>query len=79
MDGVDLQFSDAALHKIVELTIQKGTGARGLRAVLEHALMDIMYDTPSKDGIRKLLVTDDTIEKGVEESDDEGELMRKRA
>ncbi len=79
MDGVDLEFSDAALHKIVELTIQKGTGARGLRAVLEHALMDIMYDTPSKDGIRKLLVTDDTIEKGVEESDDEGELMRKRA
>jgi ATP-dependent Clp protease ATP-binding subunit ClpX len=79
MDGVDLEFSDAALHKIVELTIQKGTGARGLRAVLEHALMDIMYDTPSKDGIRNLLVTDDTIEKGVEESDDEGELMRKRA
>ena len=79
MDGVDLEFSDAALHKIVELTIQKGTGARGLRAVLEHALMDIMYHTPSKDGIRKLLVTDDTIEKGVEESDDEGELMRKRA
>jgi ATP-dependent Clp protease ATP-binding subunit ClpX len=79
MDGVDLEFSDAALHKIVELTIQKGTGARGLRAVLEHALMDIMYHTPSKDGIRKLLVTDDTIGKGVEESDDEGELMRKRA
>ena len=79
MDGVDLEFSDAALHKIVELTIQKGTGARGLRAVLEHAMMDIMYDTPSKDGVRKILVTDDTIEKGVEESDDEGELMRKRA
>ena len=79
MDGVDLEFSDAALHKIVELTIQKGTGARGLRAVLEHALMDIMYHTPSKDEIRKLLVTDDTIEKGVEESDDEGELIRKRA
>ena len=41
--------------------------------------MEIMYDTPSQDGVRKLLVTGDTIEKGVEDSDDEGELMRKRA
>ena len=79
IDGVELKFTEEALRKVVELTAQKGTGARGLRSVLEQAMMDIMYDIPSQEGITELVVTDEMIEKGVDDSDNEDELLRKRA
>ncbi len=79
MDGVELQFTEEALRKVVDLTVKKGTGARGLRSVLEQAMMDIMYDVPSQAGVTKLEITAEMIEKGVEEIDDEDELERKRA
>ena len=79
LDGVKLNFTDDALRKIVELTVNKGTGARGLRSVLELSLMDTMYDIPSQDETRELVVTDTMIEEGAEDSDNEDELLRKRA
>ena len=79
MDGVELQFTEEALRKVVDLTVKKGTGARGLRSVLEQAMMDIMYDVPSQAGVTELEITAEIIEKGVEEIDDEDELERKRA
>jgi len=48
MEGVKLDFTDDALHAIAELAIQRGTGARGLRAVIEEAMLDVMYDIPSR-------------------------------
>ena len=79
MDGVELEFTEEALRKVVDLTVKKGTGARGLRSVLEQAMMDIMYDVPSQADVTKLEITAEMIEKGVEEIDDEDELERKRA
>jgi ATP-dependent Clp protease ATP-binding subunit ClpX len=79
LDGVELKFTDEALHKVVELTAKKGTGARGLRSVLEQAMMDIMYDIPSQDGTSELVVTDAMIEEGADDSGNEDELLRKRA
>ncbi|MFH1571915.1 MAG: ATP-dependent Clp protease ATP-binding subunit ClpX [Gemmatimonadota bacterium] len=79
MDGVSLRFTDDALQTVVERTVKKGTGARGLRSVLEQALMDIMYDTPSHNEIKEVLVTAEMIDKGMESSDEEDEHFRKRA
>ena len=79
MDCVELDFTEGALHKVVDLTVKKGTGARGLRSVLEQAMMDIMYDIPSQSNITKFEITAEVIEKGVDKIDDEDELERKRA
>ena len=79
IDGVKIEFTDEALRKIVALTVKKGTGARGLRSVMEQAMMDIMYDIPSQDDVRELVVTHEMIEKGVESFDDDDEAQRKRA
>jgi ATP-dependent Clp protease ATP-binding subunit ClpX len=81
MDGVEVEFTEEALRKIVALTVRKGTGARGLRSVIEQAMMDIMYDIPSQKGTTSLEVTDEMIERGVEQynSEDEEEMRRKSA
>jgi len=78
MDDVALKFTDDALQTVVDLTVKKGTGARGLRSVLEQGLMDIMYDTPSHKHVKEIIVTGEMIESGVER-DDEDEFLRKRA
>jgi ATP-dependent Clp protease ATP-binding subunit ClpX len=48
MEGVKLDFTEDALHAIAVSAIKRGTGARGLRAVLEEAMLDVMYDIPSR-------------------------------
>ena len=63
-DGVQLKFADEALSKVVELTQKKGTGARGLRSVLEEAMLGVIYDIPSQPGLREFHVTEEIIEKG---------------
>jgi ATP-dependent Clp protease ATP-binding subunit ClpX len=73
MDGVMVEFTEEALRKVVELTIKKGTGARGLRSVLEQAMMDIMYEVPSQEELRQITVTAEMIAQGVEQASDEGE------
>ncbi|WFB35621.1 ATP-dependent Clp protease ATP-binding subunit ClpX [Kiritimatiellota bacterium B12222] len=50
MDGVDLSFTDTALAEIARVAYKRGTGARGLRAILERVMLDIMYDTPAQKG-----------------------------
>ena len=80
MDGVEVEFTEESLRKIVALTVDKGTGARGLRSVLEQAMMDIMFDVPSQEGVTRLQVTDEMIESGIEQYSSEDEAMqRKRA
>ena len=79
LDGVELKFTDEALHEVVELTTKKGTGARGLRSVLEQSMMDIMYDIPSQEETSELLVTGEMIAAGAENSDSDDEFLRKRA
>lgn len=64
-DGIDLEFTDDALKKVVEIAMEKQVGARGLRRVIEHAMQDIMFDAPSMNNISKCIVTKDTILNGT--------------
>ena len=79
LDDIEVRFLDEALHKVVELTMDKGTGARGLRSVLEQAMMDAMYDLPSQEDVGELVVTAAMIEQGMASSEGEDDIMRKRA
>ena len=60
-DNVRLKFSDGALSAIAKKAIQRKTGARGLRAILEEIMLDVMYEIPSQTGIKDCLITEETI------------------
>ena len=80
LDRVKVDFTDAALKKIVALTVNKGTGARGLRSVLEQAVMDIMYDLPSRDDVEYIEIDDEMIEQGIDKFGcEDDQLSRKSA
>ena len=64
LDNVDLEFTDGALDVIAEEAISRSTGARGLRAIIEEIMMDIMFEIPSDERITKVVITEDTIKKG---------------
>ncbi|MFI3544592.1 ATP-dependent Clp protease ATP-binding subunit ClpX [Staphylococcus sciuri] len=61
LDDVELQFDEQALTAISELAIERKTGARGLRSIIEEALIDIMFDIPSSSDVSKVVITEDTI------------------
>ena len=61
LDGVDLEFEPAAVKQIADLAIERKMGARGLRTIIENAMMDIMYRTPSESDISKVIITPETI------------------
>ncbi len=61
IDGVEIRFSDDAIDAIAELAIAQNTGARGLRSIIESAMMPIMYSVPSRTDIKGILITKDTI------------------
>ncbi len=63
MDGVELHFDEAALKAVAQKAIDRKTGARGLRSILEEAMMDIMYDIPSRSDVVSCTVTKETIER----------------
>jgi ATP-dependent Clp protease ATP-binding subunit ClpX len=63
MDGVKLKFTRGALTAVARLALERNSGARGLRAILESAMLDIMYDVPSRTGIKEVVVSEDAIVK----------------
>jgi ATP-dependent Clp protease ATP-binding subunit ClpX len=63
MDGVQLKFTDGALEAIARAALKNRAGARGLRAILENAMLDIMYDVPSKRNVREIVISEDVIDK----------------
>ena len=63
-EGAELVFTDDALAGIARSAIGRGTGARGLRAIMEGLLLDTMYDLPSNEGVAKVIVTEATVEDG---------------
>jgi len=67
LDGVELEFADGALEAVADKAVERGTGARGLRAILEEILLNIMYDVPSRKDIAKVVVTADTVSGGEPE------------
>jgi ATP-dependent Clp protease ATP-binding subunit ClpX len=64
-DGVELEFTDDALGAISEQAIMRGTGARGLRAIMEEVLLNVMYELPSREDVTKCLVDKDVVLTGV--------------
>ncbi len=65
MDGVELEFTDEALDAIADQAIHHGTGARGLRAIMEEVLQPVMFDIPSRDDVAKVVVTKETVQDNV--------------
>lgn len=65
IDDLDLSFDDDAISQIAEIAVKNKTGARGLRAIVEHLLLDIMFEVPSVKGKKKLVITKDIVEKKV--------------
>ncbi|WP_069649796.1 ATP-dependent Clp protease ATP-binding subunit ClpX [Caloranaerobacter ferrireducens] len=61
MDDVELEFDEEALEVVAQKAIERKTGARGLRGILEEIMLDIMYDIPSRNDIKKCIITKDTI------------------
>ncbi|MBU5668571.1 ATP-dependent Clp protease ATP-binding subunit ClpX [Peptoniphilus sp. MSJ-1] len=61
-DDVELRFTDEALRRIAKLAIDKKAGARGLRGVIENTIMDIMYEIPSRDDIKAVEITKESVE-----------------
>ena len=66
MDDVVLTFTDDALHAVAEKAIERNTGARGLRSILEEVMTQIMFDIPSRDDIAAVTITRDCITNGAE-------------
>ncbi|MBL8018956.1 MAG: ATP-dependent Clp protease ATP-binding subunit ClpX [Leptospirales bacterium] len=66
IEGVKLKITDEAITRIAELAIKREAGARGLRSIVEHQMMDLMYDIPSRDDVEQVVITPGTIEKGEE-------------
>ena len=64
LDHVELEIEEEAIAAIAKKAIERKTGARGLRSIFEKAMMDIMFDIPSRDDVKKCIVTKETIEEG---------------
>jgi ATP-dependent Clp protease ATP-binding subunit ClpX len=65
LDGVDLEFTEGAIASIADAALERGTGARGLRAIIEEVLLHVMYDVPSRGDIAKVIVTREVVEDDV--------------
>jgi ATP-dependent Clp protease ATP-binding subunit ClpX len=61
LDQVELEFDDEALESIADQAILRGTGARGLRAILEEVLQSVMYDLPSRGDVSKCVITREVV------------------
>ncbi|MDH4139765.1 MAG: ATP-dependent Clp protease ATP-binding subunit ClpX [Coriobacteriia bacterium] len=61
LEGVDLRFTDEALHAAASQALKRGTGARGLRSILESLLLDTMYELPDSEDIESVVVTEETV------------------
>ncbi|HEX5428344.1 MAG TPA: ATP-dependent Clp protease ATP-binding subunit ClpX, partial [Pedococcus sp.] len=83
IDGVELEFSDDALEAIAEQALDRGIGARGLRAIMEEVLLPVMFDVPSDDGIARVVVTREVVLENVLPTivrrDEEPKRTRKRS
>ena len=75
LDGVDLIFDQKALEAIAETSLKRKTGARGLRAIMENIMMDIMYNAPSDETLKSCRITEDVV-KGIGEPECEHASVR---
>ena len=78
LDGVDLVFEPKALEAIADLALDRGTGARGLRAIMEEVLLPVMFDLPSREDIATVVITDDVVGRRAEPTLISHEVVAKR-
>ena len=64
-DGIELVFADDSLEAIADKALERETGARGLRSILEEILLDVQFELPSRPDVKKCVVTRETVEKGL--------------
>ena len=82
IDDVELEFTEGALRAVVEQAEARGTGARGLRSILEGVLNPLMFDLPSRDDVAAVTVTEETVREGAEPeliTHDEQKKLRKKS
>ena len=77
-DGIELVFSADALRAVANRALERDTGARGLRSIIEEILLEVQFELPSRRDVKKCVVTKETVERGVKptlvtEAPDEGE------
>ena len=65
MEGVKLTFTDDAIAALAKKASEKGTGARGLRSILENVMLDVMYDVPSRKDVKECIVTEEAVNGGA--------------
>ncbi|MDV6012028.1 ATP-dependent Clp protease ATP-binding subunit ClpX [Haloechinothrix sp. LS1_15] len=65
LDNVELEFTQTALEAIADQALLRGTGARGLRAIMEEVLQQVMYDIPSREDVAKVVITEQTVRENV--------------
>ena len=63
MENVHLKFTEGALTAISAEAIQRDTGARGLRAILEEIMLDVMYDLPGRDNVKECIISEEVVER----------------
>lgn len=66
LDGVELQIEDEAISAIADLAIERKTGARGLRGIMEKLMTDVMYEVPSRKDVDRCIITEETVKSGEE-------------
>lgn len=77
IDGVELEFTDDAIKYVAERAIKLGTGARGLRTIMEESMLELMYEIPSDKSIKKIVITRDYLDKKADADITRGEEVPK--
>ena len=65
MEGAELEVRPAALHAIAKKALARKTGARGLRSIIEHALLEVMFELPNQQNVAKVVIDENTITSGA--------------
>jgi ATP-dependent Clp protease ATP-binding subunit ClpX len=65
LDGIGLTFEPGAIRAIARKTLDRGTGARGLRSIIETIMREVMFEMPSRTDVREVVVTEESIDDGV--------------
>jgi ATP-dependent Clp protease ATP-binding subunit ClpX len=65
-DDVGLRFTDGALGAVARKALQQKSGARGLRAILEHAMLELMYELPSREDVEECVINEESIQQGTD-------------
>jgi ATP-dependent Clp protease ATP-binding subunit ClpX len=65
-ENVRLRFSEGSLRAIARQAFRRKSGARGLRSILEHVMLDLMYDIPSRDDVEECIISEEVIEQGTQ-------------